>query len=613
VRYEEARINLYIYPVLGRTACPADQVTGEPPNTSCKVPEVPLTVQFSAPDQASIGDVDGTSLEWYQPPWQPGNILSYPGKKDQLQGLLPDLVQLSKDAEAFDTDQSPTTVSTTWSTSSGMQTTASNSSNFSFDLSQSTTGAVELFRLSVKAGVTLDANGSVGFEDLTTSQTSLVTSSGVQFAKPGTFLDPPNYRYAVTPLIYGQQPPSELVNDQSLDTDVKTFGVLRTVYVVDPLSTGAGFWQDAYGQHPDVALNHPVRWQVKTATSDPGDGTCLAFNPGSSDLDCVALGTKLPPTGSWDDEFHTMRGLFITPATNPGQGSQLQVAHAGDQLMLQARVYNYSLKAMDPGTAVHVDSYGQEWDHSTNRAIGNSFRIGEAVLGPIPPFHTSDPTDPPFYYTASDPNWVLASLPAPFNTTDYPNTTLTFWVIVWMEDDTGALVKELDHHGLTARPGALTAFADAAALEEPYSNNVGFYKFAFQILPARPPAALAEPDAADGAKSAGHRPAVHMGRVTVSRHTISPGVALQVGTTLRTGATAVPGGATVLFYDGDPAAGGTLFDVERLGHLRAHDTYDVHVPFHSNVCGTHRIFATVGPMTPIEQTRASREIAVHCP
>jgi hypothetical protein len=104
-----------------------------------------------------------------------------------------------------------------------------------------------------------------------------------------------------------------------------------------------------------------------------------------------------------------------------------------------------------------------------------------------------------------------------------------------------------------------------------------------------------------------------MGLVRVSTHTISPGVPLQVGTTLHTGATAVPGGATVLFYDGDPEAGGTLFDVERLGHLRAHDTYDVHVPFRSNVCGTHRIFVTVGKMTPFEKTRPSRKIEVQCP
>ena len=266
VRYHEARTNLYIYPVLGKTACPADQVTGTPPNTSCTVPEVPLTVQFSAPDQPSLQNVDGTSLKWYQPPWQPGNILSYPGNTRQLQALFPGLVQLS-DNEIFQTDGLAGTESITWSAQSGTNTTASTSSNYSFDLSTSVTGGWDIVGFYARGNLSLDVNGSVGFEDLTTSQTSLGTSAGVLFTKPGTFLDPGNYAYAYTPVIYGQQPPGGLVNDQSLATDVTTFGVLRTVYVADPLSTGAGFWQDAYGQHPDVALNHPVRWQVKTATS----------------------------------------------------------------------------------------------------------------------------------------------------------------------------------------------------------------------------------------------------------------------------------------------------------------------------------------------------------
>jgi hypothetical protein len=182
-----------------------------------------------------------------------------------------------------------------------------------------------------------------------------------------------------------------------------------------------------------------------------------------------------------------------------------------------------------------------------------------------------------------------------------------------MEDANGALVKELDNHGLTGLPGALTGILDAASLEESYSNNVGFYKYAFQILPAPSTAALAEPDAAVAGPAASQRPIVRAGGVRVSRHKISPGDALQVGTTLHTGATAVPGGATVLFYDGDPEAGGTLFDVERLGHLRAEDTYDVRVPFRSNICGKHRIFITVGKMKPFEQTRTSRMIEVECP
>ena len=219
VRYDESRMNIYIYPVIGKTACPADKVTGTPPNTSCTVPEVPLTVQFSGPDQAFHQNVDGTSLEWYQPPWQPGNILSYPGNQSQLQALQPDLVKFSQD-DTFQTDGLSATQSTTWSGQSGTNTTTSTSSNYSFDASNSFTAAGDIAGFYAKANLTVDVSGSFGFEGLTTSQTSLGESAGVLFTKPGTFLDPPNYQYAYTPVIYGQQQPGGLVNDQSLDTNV---------------------------------------------------------------------------------------------------------------------------------------------------------------------------------------------------------------------------------------------------------------------------------------------------------------------------------------------------------------------------------------------------------
>ena len=70
VWYDSSRMNLYIYPVIGKTVCPADKLTGTPPDTTCTVPEVPLTVQFSGPDSIGHNSLSGASLEWYQPPWE---------------------------------------------------------------------------------------------------------------------------------------------------------------------------------------------------------------------------------------------------------------------------------------------------------------------------------------------------------------------------------------------------------------------------------------------------------------------------------------------------------------------------------------------------------------
>ena len=64
--YEESRLNLYIYPVIGQKGCPAAI-----PNCSASQ-KVPLTVQFSGVDAVSNDTVPGNTTEWYQPPWEPG-------------------------------------------------------------------------------------------------------------------------------------------------------------------------------------------------------------------------------------------------------------------------------------------------------------------------------------------------------------------------------------------------------------------------------------------------------------------------------------------------------------------------------------------------------------
>jgi hypothetical protein len=473
VRFDSTRVNLYLYPVLGKTVCPADK-----PNCA-DIDKVPVFYQFSAPDQATHDNVLGTSLEWYQPPWEPGNIFSYPGNEDQLKVYQTTLNKLSQD-ETFHTDKTPGTESTTWSANAGTNQTTGTSSNFNGSISTSTKVKGGFFQ----GGFSIGISGGQAQEGLTTSQTALGTSAGVELTKPGTFLDPPNYQYAYTPIIYGQDKPYGHVNQQAMTADIHTFGFLGTSYVVDPVTPRAGIWTDTYSSHPDVALNHPIRWQVTNTTLNPADGTCLPYNTSTPRWDCVALGTKLSPTVPfWDDEFHSLRGFFITSADTPG--SLLQSAEAGDKITLGARVYNYSLKDMKSGEKVHVRFYGQQVDPGNYRAIGNSFLIGETTL--------SDPAFPsvfngpicPFNIDTACPNWTIAWLDInkPFDTTPYSDKHLIFWVIAWMEDAKGQLVQELDNHGLTKLPPtSLASLMDAVSLEEAYSNNVGYFKFPFSVF-----------------------------------------------------------------------------------------------------------------------------------
>jgi hypothetical protein len=309
-------------------------------------------------------------------------------------------------------------------------------------------------------------------------------------------------------------------------------------------------------------------------------------------MNCATLSPN-SPNNPWDSEVHWMRGLFITTVEANGQGSPIEQATAGDKLLLQARVYNYSLTDMAPDTTtVHVRFYGQPWDASPNHnsPIGNSFLIGEAVTGTIPAFNAQ----------STAPNWQLVGTTFDTNTFDQTkngDVYLTFWVVVWMEDASGNLVGEMPGHGLTGIPGTLNSLADAATLEETYSNNVGFYKLAFYVLP--PPSS---PTAAH-VPSKGVRPPVRMGKVEVSAHQVAPDERILVSTTLHIADQPIRGGLIVLFYDGDPAAGGRAFDAERVVYLRAHDTYDVHVPFRASVCGKHDLVVVAGGGTAFEHTR----------
>jgi hypothetical protein len=106
-----------MYPVIGRTACPADM-----PN--CTDPG-PMFVMFSGPTVNLLESVGGASLEWYQPIHETGNVFSYPWSLEQLQAAEGGIDLLtSSDPDGFATDSSTHTAEATWA---GQQTTTSTS------------------------------------------------------------------------------------------------------------------------------------------------------------------------------------------------------------------------------------------------------------------------------------------------------------------------------------------------------------------------------------------------------------------------------------------------------------------------------------------------------
>ena len=273
------------------------------------------------------------------------------------------------------------------------------------------------------------------------------------------------------------------------------------------------------------------------------------------------------PSNPADSEFYWMKGLYITPAGANGNGSQIVQATAGDAISLQARVYNYSLAVMPPGSTVHVRFYGQEWDKDKADFTGAAFVIDEVRLDPIPPFNPS----------SGEPNWVLAS--TTLDTTSYADQYLIFWVVVWMEQN-GELVPEPTGHGLTAIPGATTA-PTAVAIER-YSNNVGFYKQPFFVCP-NPCQRLSAPASAATAES------LAVEKVEVAPNRVSIFENVTVTATLAAEESSLDG-VLVVYYDGDPQQGGEAFDAELIPHIRANDAYVNRVKFRPRTCGPHTVF-----------------------
>ncbi|HXE12393.1 MAG TPA: hypothetical protein VN633_09755, partial [Bryobacteraceae bacterium] len=602
VSYTDSPFNIWVYPVIGQTVCPAAKPNCQPGE------KVPLTLQFSAPDgNAQTEAIEGQDLEWYQPPWEPGNIFSYPANFDQLKAHYPDVQPLTNDPSGFLTDGSTITETATWTGSGEGSDSTGLKQNYSFENDFSVNGATEFAGIGAEGGYGLDLSGSVGFNNLIKSTTTLGKSTGLEISKPGTFPAFQNYGYSVKPYIMGAMQPTTVVDDRTLNTDLQTVGVLRAVFTADPLSAdppAGGWWLQAYTAAPDVALNHPSRWTY-SALSVPTNGhlpsNCLAVGDGTS-MDCAELNPR-SPANPWLDIFHFMRGFFISSAASPGQGPQLEQAKAGDVLTLQARVYNYSLAAMPEGAEVHVRFYFTPWNTTRNLPAGDSVLISEEKVDAIPPFNESTGAN-------AQPNWVL--VPTTFDTSKFDQTKdgnahLVFWVMVWMQYQNGTLIGEMPGHGLTGIPATLTSFADAAKLEECqsdgncYSNNVGLYKQAFYIAPSL----------SLGAAPGSPTTTVRIGKVDVSADRVNRGANVVLSATL-TASGAAASGVSVNFYDANPNKGGRLFDVERIPYIEANSPYLVQANYRSNACGVHHLFVVINRGRSNEAVRRAHPVQVDC-
>src|SRR5207247_3221498 len=121
---------------------------------------------------------------------------------------------------------------------------------------------------------------------------------------------------------------------------------------------------------------------------------------------------------------------------------------------------------------------------------------------------------------------------------------------------------------------------------EAYSNNVGLYGAysSFYIAPAN--GALAKPPSQPGdlaieSLSVPAAPLLLDHKATVTAR-------------LRAGDADV-GAHLVAFYDGDPQQGGQVFELQRIAHIAANDTYVSRAFFRPRTCGEHTVVVVAAP------------------
>ncbi|MFN8469056.1 MAG: hypothetical protein U0X20_26095, partial [Caldilineaceae bacterium] len=568
------RFNVWTYPIIGKTACPL----GKP--NCLPIERLPLHFQISGPDQVQNYDLDGNVVEWYQPVWEPGNVLSYPWTEEQLLALLP-RTYISNKSNVWAADSSGSNASVTWSQGGGQDISQATSlaNNSSASISASAGFSIEGNGISASAGITHTSNDSS--QTLNTSSNTHGASTG--FAVSRTAQGVADYVYTAQTYILGQGSMPGTVQTLPLTSTLVITGPLRLAYWADPYDPVAGgaWWGTAYAL-PDVALNHPQRWTWTNGSSDPN---IMTFNQ------------AVTSTSPFDQEFYRMRGLYVT---NPGapDGMQVTTAAVDDTVLLQARVYNYShLDMNDPSLAqpaakVKVEFYGQLFKSDSGEyPVGNSFFIGESVLPPIPGYNSAT--------TPGDvPNWSMAAQlfsPQNFSQTQNGNVYVRFWVVVWMEDAQGNLVQEMPGHGLTAKPGATPLHTLGDVAVEPYSNNAGTLKQVFYVQSAVGTAAGSEMEADKAETKAGTDAALTM---TLEALQIvapmkpptmdGPKGKHQVTAVVKNGQNTGP--LVLVYYDGDPAHGGQAFEWEMIPYIAAETQYVNRVTYTPQACGPREIY-----------------------
>lgn len=604
VLYSGSALTDYIYPVLGKTVCPKGAASCDP---SARVPE---TVQFAGTDSVVKEGGAGIDLPWYQPVWMFGNVLSYPTNECQLEidsfgacgasadssGTLEELsgqLTLSADFRGVQTN--------TWINNKSSGSTTAFNQNYSFDLNTSVTYEDNELVVSGEASASLDLSGSFGFQSLVDSRTETQASNGIQFTKTSFFQSQPSsltWGYDITSRIFGQKQPvtapdAKVPNnaDSPAVPDITSFGTLRTAFVVQPngalFNALEGGW---YGSGTDIGLNQPRHWYY--TPGQRASSTCLLSSAGNSQADCVAL--SQPGGNPFTDAFHVMRGFFIIPAAASGTqplatGPQVERLKYDGNYILRVRVYNFSTVDTAAGQTIHARFYAMPVSGGAANTAGSTL-LGEATASSIS--HWGSDTNLV--------NWTYIDFPFTPGSGRI-NQDLSFWVVVWVQNADGSLVKDLGGHGLTAIPPASLQWSDIGTFEETYSNNIGFYNSVVYVVGE---------NAASAAASSSSPTSLEIVSGSAERTVVRLGASTALTVLAQVGAAPISKGLNFKFYEGDPRFGGKLVGLRRFPYFRADELYELAINYRPKTLGPHEIFVTAGEGSRFQHSVKLRTITV---
>lgn len=376
--YRTKDIHIWRYPVIGETQVQTkDDKKGQ------------LYVQLTLPSDIKTKNIEGRTVEWYQPVHENGNIFSYPWDKGQIENLG----EIKTDPMTWSTGSNDADSSVTWKnvTEDGLE--VSTEKKVNVDASISVGGEI----LGADTKVTVKGHYDKTWSSLKSSETTNSKSNGIKMFKPS--LDG-NYAYEFSPFIF----------------ENSKIGVLQVGYTVDPIISATSIWWSevtepdkpvsGYGEKPDLALNLPNRWKSS-------DHIEWEFNEGSYNL-------------------QMMKGLFFLDSDGNPFGYSIK---EGDPVTVKARVYNYSFVDVVDEVEVKIEARARE---KTSDPWGDRFEVGTATIpsiegSSIKGFMKSSASPPA-------PNWEYAEVT--FDTTGKGGKYYQFWVTVDPDDK----INELTGH-----------------------------------------------------------------------------------------------------------------------------------------------------------------------